>query len=196
MLLCVGKCQRVGLLVMFMHKLIILSFLASLTLQASAADHVATSPQLGELATPEFINRWNISIFPNGEGLPSGEGTVTQGQVLYKSHCKICHGPQGIGGSAEELAGGEQGLTGDYPDKTIGTYWPFATSIFDFIQRSMPLSAPGSLTADETYALTAYLLYLNNILPDDAVLSDKNLPQVQMPNRTGMIPSYSNDRAE
>ena len=147
-------------------------------------------PKLGKPASEEVIKAWDSSIFPDGKGLPVGKGTVAEGKVLFKAQCAICHGPAGVGGTAEELSGGEQGLTGEYPDKTIGTYWLYATTLFDFIKRGMPLMAPGSLSNDQTYALTAYLLHINEILPADAIMSNENLFQVEMPNREGMIWIY------
>ncbi len=156
----------------------------------NAANTTIEGPGLGQPAPEEMIKAWNISIFPDGTGLPIGKGTVAEGKVIFKAQCAICHGPAGIGGAAEELSGGEQGLTGEYPDKTIGTYWPYATTLFDFIKRGMPLSAPGSLTVDQTYAVTAYLLHVNKILPEDAVMSNETLPKVEMPNRNGFVWIY------
>ncbi len=148
-------------------------------------------PGLGQVASEEMIKVWNTSIFLDGEGLPVGKGLVAEGKEIFKTQCAICHGPAGIGGTAEELSGGEQGLTGEYPDKTIGTYWPYATTLFDFIKRAMPLAAPGSLTDDQTYALTAYLLHVNKIIAEDDVMSNETLHKVEMPNRDGMVWIYS-----
>ncbi|MFK8068584.1 MAG: c-type cytochrome [Gammaproteobacteria bacterium] len=152
------------------------------------------SPQLGKPATEELIKAWDQSIFPDGQGLPVGKGSVEEGEDLYKIQCAICHGPGAVGGTAEELAGGEQGLTGEYPDKIVGVYWPYATTLYDFIKRSMPLNAPGSLSDDQTYALTAYLLHLNNIVDEDVILSNETLPEVEMPNRDGFIWIYSDQK--
>lgn len=175
---------------MFIHKL---SFVLLLLFSATAINaEMEQGPKLGKPASEQLINTWDISIFPDGTGLPVGQGTVAEGKALYKTQCSICHGPAGIGGTAEELSGGEQGLTGEYPDKTIGTYWPYATTLFDFINRAMPLMAPGSLSDNETYALTAYLLHINKVIPADATLSNKNLHEVVMPNRDGMIWVYPN----
>lgn len=148
------------------------------------------SPGLGQSASEEMIKAWDLTIFPDGRGLPGGQGGVNEGKIVYEEYCAVCHGPEGMGGSAEELAGGEQGLTGEYPDKTIGTYWPYASTLFDFIRRSMPLTAPGSLNDDQVYAVAAYLLYVNGIIAQDSELNAQTLPAVQMPNRDGFIWIY------
>lgn len=129
--------------------------------------------------------------FPDGSGLPSGQGTVAQGKVVYEQYCQGCHGIEGKGGSADELAGAEHTLTENPPDKTIGTYWPYATTILDFTRRAMPLDNPGVLNNDQLYAVTAYLLYLDGILEAEAALSAKTLPKVKMPNRDGFINMYA-----
>ncbi|MGI9211833.1 MAG: c-type cytochrome [Methylococcaceae bacterium] len=143
-------------------------------------------PKLGVPATSRQIAERDISVFPDGTGLPLGTGTVAQGQVVYETQCAFCHGPKGIGGSAEELVGRGR-LDGPTPDKSVGNYWPYATTIFDFVRRSMPLHAPGSLSDGQVYAVTAYLLYLNGLIAADAVLSSENLSQVVMPNRNGFV---------
>ncbi len=178
---------------MFMRKslltVIILSVSGSFSSYAECDEDKLSSnngPGLGKPASEELVKAWDLSIFPDGTGLPIGKGSVAEGAEVFKTDCAICHGPAGIGGTAEELSGGEQGLTGEYPDKTIGTYWPYATTLFDFISRSMPLVAPGSLSHDQTYAVTAYLLHVNKIIAEDAVMSNETLHKVEMPNRDGM----------
>ncbi len=178
---------------MFMRKslltVIILSVSGSFSSYAECDEDKLVSsngPGLGKPASEELVKAWDLSIFPDGTGLPIGKGSVAEGAEVFKTDCAICHGPAGIGGTAEELSGGEQGLTGEYPDKTIGTYWPYATTLFDFISRSMPLVAPGSLSHDQTYAVTAYLLNVNKIIAEDAVMSNETLHKVEMPNRDGM----------
>ena len=151
-------------------------------------------PKLGQPATAEEVAALSINVFPDGRGLPEGSGSVTQGATLYKSKCIVCHGAGGLGGSAEPLAGAEMGLTGEWPEKTIGTLWPHATTLFDFTQRSMPMTAPGSLSNNESYALTAYLLYLNDIVGEDLVLNKETLMQVRMPNVDGFINIYGQEQ--
>jgi len=126
-------------------------------------------------------------IFPDGRGLPRGRGTVRLGQVIYAQRCLACHGVAGRGGAGGELAGGHRDLTRQQPDLTLGTYWPYAPPIFDFIRRSMPMDAPRSLSDDEVYAVTAYLLHLNGLLSENAELDAAALANVRMPNRDGFI---------
>lgn len=158
---------------------------------STAHADVTQSPQLGHAATAEEIAAWDTSIFPDGEGLPDGSGTVAQGEVIYQQQCVYCHGENGLGTQfGDQLAGAQMGLTSDYPEKTIGSYWPYATTVFDVVRRSMPMTAPGSLTDDEVYAVTAYLLYLNNLVDEEAVLDKASLPEITMPNEDGFINSY------
>ena len=161
--------------------------LAGLILITYPVMAVHKSPQLGYAANHTEVVAWSIGVFPDGTGLPEGAGTVAQGESVYNQQCSACHGPKGQGGSAEELAGAEHGLSGDEPDKTIGTYWPYATTLFDFTRRSMPLNAPGSLDNNEVYAVTAYLLYLSGIIEAKQVMNADSLPKVVMPNRNGFI---------
>ncbi len=144
-------------------------------------------PHLGRPATAADIAAWQLNVFPDGTGLPPGRGTAAQGAPLFAKRCASCHGEEGIGGTAEELAGGHEPLTSAVPDKNIGTYWPYATTLFDFTRRSMPMDAPGSLTADEIYALTAYLLFRNGIIKAGEEMNARTLPKVKMPNRNGFL---------
>jgi len=147
---------------------------------------IAEGPGLGIAATTAEIAARDLSVFPDGTGLPSGQGDVETGKAVYQAQCAACHGPGGRGGSAEELVG--QGrLDGPTPDKTIGNYWPYATTVFDFIRRAMPLHKPGSLNNGDVYAVTAYLLYLNGLIPAETVLNAGNLPAIVMPNRKGFV---------
>ena len=152
--------------------------------QASAAGE---GPQLGTPAGPQDIAAWSLTVFPDGKGLPAGKGTATAGKAVYEQQCASCHGPKGEGGSAEELAGAKHGLTESVPDKTIGNFWPHATTLFDFVRRSMPPAAPGSLNNDQLYAVCAYLLHLNGIIPETAEMNATTLPQIKMPNREGFV---------
>ncbi len=148
------------------------------------------SPQLGKTVSEQTIRQWSWDVFPDGEGLPEGQGDAVAGEQVYQRFCASCHGVNGEGGSAEELAGAQHGLTDAPPDKTIGVYWPYATTLFDFIRRAMPLNAPGQLNNNQLYAVTAYLLYLNDIMGRTDVLSEKSLPGIKMPNQSGFINCY------
>lgn len=148
------------------------------------------TPHLGTAASKQMIEQWDIDIFPNGRGLPAGKGTAVQGKKVYQKYCQSCHGVDGTGDSADELAGAHHGLTDNPPDKIIGTYWPYATTIFDFTRRSMPLNAPGTLSNNELYAVTAYLLFLNGIIAENKLLNASSLPKIEMPNRLGFINHY------
>lgn len=138
---------------------------------------------LGHPATAEEIKGWDIDIGRNGEGLPPGGGTVAQGRALYDAQCASCHGVRGEGGLGDRLAGGEGTLASAKPVKTVGSYWPYAPTLFDYIRRAMPLTAPQSLTDDEVYAVSAYVLNLNGLVPDNARLDAKSLAAIRMPNR-------------
>ena len=147
-------------------------------------------PALGVPASADQVKAADVSIGPDGAGLPPGSGTPAEGEAIFSTRCIACHGPQGSGTINDRLAGGEGTLTGPAPVKTIGSYWPYATTIFDYVRRAMPYQAPHSLTDPEVYALTAYLLSLNGVIAKDAVMDARTLPQVQMPNRGNFILSY------
>jgi mono/diheme cytochrome c family protein len=147
---------------------------------------------LGRPATPDEMKAWGIAVSPDGTGLPSGSGTVSQGAALYKRSCAMCHGATGTEGPAERLVGREprQGFPfGRDPTlvRTIGNYWPYATTLYDYINRAMPLNAPGSLNPDEVYSAVAYLLWRNEIIPDTLVLNAHTLPRVVMPARDRFV---------
>jgi len=174
---------------MFTNKLLFLAlYLINVTVFA-----VETGPNLGELASEQMIKQWNTDVFPNGEGLPSGQGTAEQGKLIYQHYCLSCHGLDGTGDSADELAGAAHSLTDNPPDKTVGTYWPYATTLFDFTRRTMPLNAPGILTNNELYAVTAYILNLNGIISTEAILNATTLAKIIMPNRDGFIEIYTQE---
>ena len=152
---------------------------------AAAAD--LEGPRLGRAVTADVAARASLNVFPDGRGLPPGRGNAVQGEPLFRQHCAMCHGAGGKGASAEELSGGSEPLTSEYPDKTIGLYWPYATTVFDVTRRSMPMFAPGSLTADEVYAITAYLLATNGVIGERDEMNAQSLPKVRMPNRDGFV---------
>ena len=149
---------------------------------------------LGRAALEEEIAAWDIDIRPDGLGLPEGSGDVLTGEEVFVERCASCHGDFGEGaGRWPQLAGGQGTLERDRPVKTIGSYWPYLSTVWDYVHRAMPFGEAQSLTADETYALTAYLLYLNDIVEDDFVLSRENFLEVEMPNAEAF---YMDDRAE
>ena len=163
----------------------IVAFVATVSL--SEANENLLSPHLGRPATAEEIAAANMTIYPDGTGLPAGKGTAVDGAPLFQKRCAACHGIEGVGGTADELAGGHEALTSEYPDKNIGTYWPYATTIFDFVRRAMPMDAPESLSDDQVYALSAYLLFRNGIIGEHDEMNAQTLAAVKMPNRDGFI---------
>jgi len=147
---------------------------------------------IGRVATPDEIKKIDIDVRPDGVGLPEGKGTFADGAKIYTAKCQSCHGPNGQGGSAERLVDRESGKNWDFATnaklvKTVGNYWPYATTLFDYTNRAMPFMQPGTLTPDETYSLTAYILALNKIVPEDAVMDRASLPKVVMPSRDRFV---------
>jgi mono/diheme cytochrome c family protein len=160
---------------------------SALTLMSMAA--FAEGPDLGRSATPEEIAVWDISIGPDGVGLPPGSGTPKQGEVVYAAKCLACHGERGSGKPNDQLVGGLGTLTGDQPPvKTVGSFWPYATTLFDYVRRAMPYNESKSLSNDEIYAVAAYVLNLNGVIGDTDTINAQTLPNVKMPNRDGFIP--------
>src|SRR6267154_27635 len=158
-------------------------------LVASAASAAAPAPpKLGRPATPDEIARIDISIPPDRKGLPGGSGSVAQGAAVFAQKCAACHGANGEGTpSGDRLVGGIGSLNTANPVKTVNSYWPYATTVFDYIRRAMPITNPQSLQNEEVYALTAYVLSFDNVVAKDAVLDAASLPKVQMPNRAGFV---------
>jgi S-disulfanyl-L-cysteine oxidoreductase SoxD len=146
-----------------------------------------TGPRLGRVATQQEVAAWDISIPPSGAGLPAGSGTAKQGEAVYVAQCQACHGPKGVGKPADPLVGGVGSLATANPVRTVGSFWPYATTLFDYTRRAMPPTRPLSLSSDEVYAVTAYLLHLNGIIGENAEMNAKTLPQAKMPNRDGFI---------
>lgn len=142
---------------------------------------------LGEPATPQQIAGWNIDVAPDGKNLPSGSGTVLQGKKIFDSSCAACHGAKGEGGMGDRLQGGQGTLTAAKPIKTVGSYWPYATTLYDYIRRAMPLDAPQSLSDSQVYAVTGYVLYLNSLTAEDSTLDAASLMAIKMPNRDGFV---------
>jgi len=163
-----------------------LAFVALLC--AATAATAAEPPKLGQAVSPADLAAWDISIGPDGAGLPPGQGTSAQGEAVYVSKCVACHGEKGAGKPNDVLVGGAGSLAaGQTPVKTVGSFWPYATTLFDYIQRAMPYNEPKSLTADETYAVSAYILALNGIIGAGDVVDAQSLPKVKMPNREGFV---------
>ncbi len=150
---------------------------------AAGADEVG----FGRPATPDEIAAIDIVIPPSGKGLPPCSGTAMAGESLYLQKCAACHAEGGKGKPADKLVGGIGTLGSANPVKSVGSFWPYATTLFDYIRRAMPLNAPMSLTNDETYALTAYVLSINGIVANDQTIDEKTLPRVRMPNRNGFV---------
>jgi S-disulfanyl-L-cysteine oxidoreductase SoxD len=146
----------------------------------------AQTPNLGTSLTQTDIAAWDINILPDGTGLPAGSGTPAEGARIYAAKCSTCHGENGKGGTNAKLVGGDP-IKDMETEKTIANFWPFATTLFDYIRRAMPWRQPRSLTNDEVYALTAYILSLNKLVRDDETMNAQTLPKVRMPNRDGFI---------
>ncbi len=153
--------------------------------QTSARPSPPKGPSLGVPVSDAEIAAIDVSIGPDGAGLPPGSGTPKQGAEVYSTKCIACHGPEGANGVNDRLVGGQGTLTSATPLKTIGSYWPYATTVFDYVRRAMPYPAPHSLSDTEAYAVTAYLLHLNGIIGADDVMDAASLPKVKMPNRAG-----------
>jgi cytochrome c len=147
----------------------------------------AQGPNLGTPIAPADIAAWDITIMPDGTGLPAGSGTPALGAPIFAQKCAACHGEAGKGGTAAMLVGGQPLGGAIETTKTIANFWPHATTLFDFTRRAMPFQRPRSLTNDEVYALTAYILSLNKIIGPDEVMNATTLPKVRMPNRDGFI---------
>ena len=169
---------------MYTLKLSAAALIATLTLLSSAA--FAQSPNLGQPINAADLSAWNINILPDGAGLPPGSGTSAQGARIYAAKCSSCHGESGKGGVNAKLVGGDPVKNMD-SEKTIANFWPFATTLFDFIRRAMPWRQPMTLTNDEVYALTAYILSLNKLIGENDTMNAQTLPKVRMPNREGFI---------
>ena len=163
------------------------TFVAACATSGSAPTMPAVGPDLGRVATAQEVAAWDISIPPSGAGLPAGSGSVKQGETVYVAKCQSCHGVKGVGKPADPLMGGIGSLASGKAVLTVGSYWPYATTLFDYVRRAMPTTNPMSLSDSEVYAMSAYLLHLNGIVDGNAVLDAHTLPQVKMPNRDGFV---------
>ena len=171
-----------------------LALAAGLVLAGVATATAAEKLGIGRLATPQEIAGWDIDIRPDGHGLPAGKGTVKQGETLYVERCAACHGEFGeSAGRWPMVAGGQGTLAGHDPVKTVGSYWPYPSTVLDYIRRSMPFGNAQSLSNDELYAVTAYVLYLNDVITDtDFELNEKNFGSLKLKN----APNFFDDDRE
>ena len=169
-------------------RILALSLLVATCISCHDAQRARALYRVGRPATADEIQRRAISVARDGTGLPPGHGTVEEGRNIYTASCASCHGDRGQGaGDYPQLVGGVGSLKSSRPILTVGSYWPYATTIWDYTRRAMPYQRPGTLTPNETYALTAYLLHMNGILDEKAELNEKTLPKVKMPNRDGFV---------
>ena len=177
------------------HSLIILIVVGCMVSTASWTPSLAQTESdkheiysFGRAATESEIKAWDIDIVPDGKGLPTGQGSVAEGAKVFTKYCASCHGATGIEGPMPKLVGGQGTLNTEHPFKTVGSYWPYATTLYDYIFRAMPPTAPQSLTSNEVYAVAAWILFRNGIVKETAMLDATTLPRIQMPNRDGFSP--------
>ena len=159
-------------------------------LAQSPFDSAQGRPNLGKPISESDVAGWDISILSDGTGLPPGSGTSEQGAKIFGAKCALCHGPEAKGGTSAALIGGPPLTSGIDTPKSIANFWPSSTTLFDFIRRAMPWQQPRTLTNDEVYALTAYILSLNKITGPGDVMNAQTLPKVRMPNRDGFLPRF------
>jgi mono/diheme cytochrome c family protein len=161
--------------------------LAALALVCATPAQAQSRYGIGRAATPSEIAGWNIDIDRYGNNLPSGSGSVGHGHEVFDQQCATCHGAKGEGGLGDQLVGGQGTIATPKPVRTVGSYWPYAPTLFDYIRRAMPQNAPQSLSNDDVYAVSAYILYLNGLLSVDATLDAKTLSVIKMPNRSMFV---------
>ncbi|MBL4819481.1 MAG: cytochrome c [Gammaproteobacteria bacterium] len=169
------------------RKLSVAYCFVALLILTSCSTVPTTGPSLGTPVSPSQVAGFDLIVGADGNELPSGSGTAAQGEAIYQARCQSCHGADGEGlSSATRLVGGSMQSEGR-PIRTVGSYWPYATTVFDFIRRAMPADAPKSLTDEEVYQVTAYVLFMNNIIDREAILNRDSLSKIEMPNRHGFI---------
>lgn len=168
-------------------------FFCSAAILVIGASASAQQYGLGRTPSAEEIASLGVTTNPAGKGLPEGKGSAKEGSEVYELRCKECHGPEGKGADQSGFLGKPEQLLEAPPVRTVGSYWPYATTLWDYTNRAMPFDRPGTLTADQVYAVTAYILFLNGIVAEDAVMDATSLPQVRMPNREGFVPDSRPD---
>ena len=161
--------------------------LAIVALAGAASAQAKSRYGIGRAASSAEIAGWNIDIDRYGNNLPPGSGSVSHGQEVFDQQCSACHGAKGEGGVGDQLVGGQGTLATPKPVRTVGSYWPYAPTLFDYIRRAMPQNAPQSLSNDDVYAVSAYILNLNGLLPADATLDARTLSAIKMPNRDKFV---------
>jgi mono/diheme cytochrome c family protein len=162
--------------------------LLAIAISAGSANS-ADAPHFGQAISPAELAPWDISVGRDGAGLPPGRGTPKQGEAVFAANCQACHGEKGAGRPNDQLVGGFGTIASDRPAvKTVGSYWPYATTLFDYVRRAMPYQDSKSLSNDELYGVAAYILQLNGVIGPDDVIDAQSLPKVKMPNRDGFIP--------
>lgn len=165
----------------------VLALMLASGLQFGRASETEGKYNIGRAPSAQELAAWDIDVAPDGKNLPAGVGTVARGKAVYDAQCAACHGIHGEGGMADVLVGGMGTLASPKALRTVGSYWPYATTLFDYVRRAMPLNAPQSLSSEDVYSVSAYLLHLNGILAASGTLDATSLPRVRMPNRDGFV---------
>jgi cytochrome c len=161
----------------------------SAALLLTIAMAAAQSPKygVGRAPTADEVRQWAISVSPDGKGLPEGRGSAAEARDIFANRCARCHGSRGEGAESVAIVGGRGTLQSPKPLKTVGSFWPYAPTLFDYVNRAMPFDKPGTLGTNQVYALTAYVLFLNGIVQEGDVMDARTLPKVRMPNRDGFV---------